>query len=194
MRSLLALAVSAATLAGGFDDSVVQRYHVRIDWTELRAPSCEQIEASAPEPARTGLDFSYEIPPPRPHAGGGFEGRPVFRLEQVVIEAPRVVSWPNMSATDRARAEAFRHALFHHEVGHVVTAEETMRALQSEPLIVAPDIPSYVDAAKEDARAGEARFKHDQDVYEALSDHGRAQRRVPPPLGGRDTILFCVDR
>lgn len=193
MRTLLALAASAA-LIGGADDAIVQRYHVRMEWSDLRAPSCEGVEASAPEPARTGFDFSYEIPPPHRRDDGQYEGVPIFRLDQVVIQAPREVAWPDMTQADRARAEAFRRALLHHETGHVVTAENSMRALEATPLVVAPDIPSYIADMKAVAQAGEARFKHDQFVYESLTDHGRMQHRAPPPLGGRDTVLVCEER
>ncbi len=193
MHSLLALAASAA-LIGAMDDAVVQQYHVRLAWTELRAPSCEGIGPMAPEPARTGFDFSYEIPPPRERPDGTFEGAPIFRLEQIVIEAPRVVAWPNMTEADREQAEAFRRALIHHEAGHVVTAERSLRALAETPPIVAPDIASYVARMRDVASAGEARFRRDQQTYESLTDHGRLQHRAPGALAGRDTVLVCEER
>ncbi len=193
MRSLLALAASAA-LIGGADDAVVQQYHVRMAWTELRAPSCEEVGAIAPEPARTGFDFSYEIPPPHVRSDGAYEGVPIFRLDQVVIEAPSVVAWPRMTEVDRQHAESFRRALLHHEAGHVVTAERSMRALAETPPVVAPDVASYIARMREVASAGEARFRGDQQVYESLTDHGRMQHRAPGALGGRDTILYCEQR
>jgi len=193
VRSLLALAVSAA-LIGGADDAVVERYHVALRWTELRAASCENVVAAAPEPARTGFDFAYEIPPPHRRPDGAYEGAPAFELTHVVIEAPRVVAWPNMTEGDRERAEQFRRALLHHEVGHVLVAEESMRELAATPPVVAPDISSYADAAREAGATGEARFRRDQEAYEALTDHGRTQYRARGELRGRDTVLVCVER
>jgi hypothetical protein len=182
------------TLISGVDDAIVQRYHVRLQWTELRAPSCAAIVAQDREPAKTGFRFEYDVPAPQRGADGSYAGAPVFRLAEIVLQAPSVVAWPNMTETDKERAEAFRRALLHHETGHIQTAEASLRALADEAPITAPDQNTYIAEVQAAGAAGEQRFQRDQAAYESLTNHGLTQERAPGELRGRDTILVCEQR
>jgi predicted secreted Zn-dependent protease len=191
MTALLTAVLAATALGAGSDDEVVQRVHARIVGYDVVASSCHNVFAGVAEPGTATFDFRYQITGER-HAGE-YGGKVVFSLDDVAIHMPASIAWKSMSAGDRERANALRHAIYHHEVGHVRIAEAVRDALNDANAVTAPDRLAFSAAAETAGREGFARFRREERAYDALTDHGRKQHAAPGDLAGPDTVLLCSD-
>ncbi len=191
MIALLAALVVTA-VAGGSDDAVVARLHVRIDARDVRVSSCRDV-IDEPEAGLATIGFRFQVSDARASANGGrYTGTVVFDLGEIVVLVPKSISWPEMSDADRARVEALRRAIFHHEIGHVRVAEAVRESLNAARTpIVAPDVFAFRAQADDVGRTGFERFKREELEYDELTDHGRRQQNAPGALGGPNTALHC---
>lgn len=189
---VLAAALAAIVFAPGTDDDVLARTQARIVGTELSGRSCMEALAGTREPGLATISFQYRVEGGTRDAGGRYDGRVTFTIDQVVITLPESISWPRMSRLDRRRAEALRSAILHHEVGHVRVAEAVRDAFNARAAIVEPDAFAFRAAADALGREGFERFKSAERDYDALTNHGRRQHAAPAALAGFDTILECA--
>ncbi len=188
---LLGAVLVATTLAAGSDDDVVQRLHVRYETYDLVAKSCHDVVARDPESGSTTFQFSYQVTGDHFLAPHRYTGKLTFSLGDIVIHLPRTITWPRMSDADRERAAQLRHAVEHHEIGHVRVAEAVRDALNAQDLPVEPDVFAFGAAAHAQGRDGFERFKREEREYDALTGHGLKQHLAPGDLAGPDTILIC---
>jgi hypothetical protein len=188
---LVAAMLVATVLPAGSDDQVVQRLQVRYETYELVAKSCRDVVARDPETGSTTFQFRYQVTGDRFLAPHRYTGKLTFSLGEIVIHAPRTITWPGMGAADRERAARLRRAVEHHEVGHVRVAEAVRDALNAQDVPVEPDVYAFGAAASEMGRDGFERFKREEREYDALTDHGRKQHLAPGDLAGPDTVLLC---
>jgi hypothetical protein len=103
------------------------------------------------------------------------------------------ISWPNMTAAEKAAVETAENALEAHEQGHVTIAEEYLEELNSGATVSATgkDQASAKAALIKkledmDAAVGQELNSRQQD-YDANTDHGRHQSNI----GGVDVMLKC---
>ena len=190
MKPLLAVLL-AIVFAPGSDEEVVQRAHVRFSTTELVGASCHDVIAGAPEPGEASIGFEFKVVSARRTSDGRYTGKVSFALSAVVITMPRSVAWPHMTAADRERAETLRHAIYHHEVGHVRVAEAVRDALNEHDPVGASDPFALRAAADAIGREGFDRFKREERSYDELTSHGRKQHLAPGELAGPDTAIVC---
>jgi hypothetical protein len=190
VRRLLA-AVLAATLAGGSDEDVVERLHVRFEAANLAGTSCRDAISRHLEPGEAAIHFQYHVSGEPVRGSERYTGRVTFSLGDVVIITPASITWPHMTELDREHVEALRRAIYHHEVGHVRVAEALRDELNARPPIVAPDAFAFRAAADALGREGFDRFNHDERAYDDLTDHGRKQHAAPGVLAGPDTAIVC---
>ena len=122
---------------------------------------------------------------------GRYDGKVTFSLGAVTIHMPHAIVWERMTEGDREHANALRHAIYHHEVGHVRIAEAVRDALNASGAVSSRDRAGFSAAAESVGRAGFARFKREERAYDALTDHGRNQRAAPGELAGPNTVLLC---
>jgi predicted secreted Zn-dependent protease len=188
MNALLAVLLATAFAAGN-DDEVVQRVHARLAEYDVAARSCRDVFADVAEPGSALFDFQYQITGVR--RAGRYEGKVTFSLGAVTLRVPRAIAWTGMTARDREHANGLRHAIYHHEVGHVRVAEAVRDALNASAAVSAPDRAAFSAAAEAAGRDGFSRFKREEREYDALTDHGRSQRAAPGDLAGPDTVLLC---
>jgi predicted secreted Zn-dependent protease len=187
----LALALLAIVFAGGTDEEVVQRDHVRFAGGDLFAASCHDAVASAPDPGLATIGFQFEITGGRRVANARYTGTVTFSLDEAVVTMPKSIAWPHMTGADRERAEMLRRAIYHHEIGHIRVAEAVRDDLNRHEPLTASDPVALQNAADTLGRAGFDRFKREEREYDALTDHGRKQHTAPGPLAGPDTIIIC---
>ena len=179
----------ATALVAGSDDEVVQRVHARIMNYDVVAASCRDVFRDVAEPGSALFDFRYQIE--GVPQNGRYRGKVTFSLGDVTIRLPRSIVWKEMSEGDREHVNALRHAIYHHEAGHVRIAEAVRDALNATDAITAPDRFAFGAAADAAGRDGFARFKREEREYDALTDHGRKQHLAPGALAGPDTALTC---
>ena len=189
---LLAAVLAATALAAGSDDEVVQRLHVRYETYDIVATSCRDAVAHDPEVGTTTFQFRYDIAGSHFLAPHRYTGKLTFSLGEIVIHMPRTITWPGMSEADRERTAKLRHAIEHHEVGHVRVAEAVRDALNARDVPVQPDVPTFAAVAHAMGREGFERFKREEHEYDAITDHGRKQHLAPGDLAGPDSALICV--
>jgi hypothetical protein len=187
-------ALLLTAVAGGSDEAVIARLHVRIDARDVQVSSCRDV-IDTPEAGLATIGFHYQVTDTHVLSGGRYTGTIVFELAQIVVEVPRSISWPEMTDADRVRADALRRAIVHHEIGHVRVAEAVRDALNAarEP-IVAPDVFAFRADSDDIARSGFERFKREELEYDELTDHGRRQQTAPGALAGPNTALHCEAR
>lgn len=190
---LLAVMLLAAAVANtsASDEDVVQREHVRITGDDLVLEACRDTSGGGAERGVASFAFRYRIGGGRRGADGRYTGKVTFSLGEVVITMPRSIAWPQMTAADRERAQALRDAIYHHEVGHVRIAEAVRDRLNMHEPVVAPDPFAFTAAADAIGRDGFDQFKSEERAYDALTDHGRAQRAAKEPLAGPNTVIRC---
>jgi len=189
---VLAAVVLAAALFGGSDEDVVSRLHVRFDERDLIVRSCLNVVGTGNETGLATIRYRYRTENSRVLANGSYAGTIVFELGDIVVNAPRSIGWPQMSEGDRARAEALRRAIIHHEIGHVRVAETVRDELNARTTtIVEPDSGAFRAEIESIGQAGFERFTREERAYDALTDHGRRQHVAPGPLAGADTVLQC---
>jgi predicted secreted Zn-dependent protease len=186
-------ALLLTAVAAGSDGAVIARLHVRIDAHDLSVSSCHDMVTGNPEPGLATIRYRYQIADTHRLANGEYGGTIVFELADVTVDVPRSIAWPEMTDADRARAEALRHAIVHHEIGHVRVAEAVRDALNTRAPIVAPDVFTFRADADAAGRAGFERFTREEREYDELTDHGRRQHDAPGALSGPDTVLHCND-
>ncbi|HZX68353.1 MAG TPA: DUF922 domain-containing protein [Candidatus Elarobacter sp.] len=187
-----AAVVLAAALFGGSDEDVVSRLHVRFDERDLIVRSCLNVVGSGNEAGLATIRYRYRTENSRVLANGSYVGSIVFELGDIVVNAPRSIGWPQMSEGDRARSEALRRAIVHHEIGHVRVAETVRDALNARTTtIVEPDAGAFRAEIEAQGQAGFESFMREERAYDALTDHGRRQHVAPGPLAGADTVLQC---
>lgn len=185
------VAASSIAFAGGADDTVVQRVHVRMADQPLSGATCHDIFAASLEPGVTTFRFQFELADARRAAPGRYTAQVRFTLGDVVITMPSSITWPHMTAVDRERVDALRRAIYHHEVGHVRVAEAVRDELNAHESIAAPDPLSLQSEGDAIGRDGFETFKRAERAYDALVDHGRKQHLAPGELGGADTVIRC---
>lgn len=190
-HALLAAVLAATAFAAGSDEEVVQRLHVRYDTYDLVAKSCHDSVARDPEAGSATFQFRYQIAGGRFLAPRRYSGKLTFSLGEIVIHMPRTIAWPGMTDTDRERTARLRHAIEHHEIGHVRVAEAVRDALNAQDVLVEPDVTTFATVAHAMGHDGFERFKREEDEYDALTDHGRKQHLAPGELAGPSTILIC---
>jgi len=189
---LVAAALLAFVLGGGSDDSVVSRLHVRFDERDLVVRSCVGVVGTGSEVGLATIQYRYHTEGTHVLADGEYTGTVVFELGDIVVEVPRSISWPQMTATDRLRAEALRRAIIHHEIGHVRIAEQALAELNAHTTtVVEPNSNAFRTEMDAVGHAGFERFMSEERAYDALTDHGRRQHVAPPPFAGPDTSLQC---
>ncbi len=120
-----------------------------------------------------------------------YTGRLTFSLGEVVIHLPRTIAWPGMSDADRERVARLRHAIEHHEIGHVRVVEAVRDTLNAHDVLIEPDVSTFAAVVHATGRDGFERFKREEREYDALTDHGRKQHLAPGELAGPDTALIC---
>ena len=182
----------ATALVAGSDEDVVQRLHVRFAPYDIAAKSCREAVGLEAEPGTMSVRYTYRITGTRWLAPHRRTGTIVFALGDVTIRLPGTIVWPDMTDADRERAAALRHAIEHHEIGHVRIAEAVRDALNADEPLVAPDLATFEAAAKARGRAGFERFEREERAYDELTDHGQKQHEAPGALNGPDSVLRCT--
>lgn len=115
-----------------------------------------------------------------------------WNMHEVIISGIKV-SWPNMSAADKAAVQALEEALEAHEQLHAQIAEEYLEELNhGEPVsATAKDQDSAVAALNQKLREFEAEIGAELDrrqtEYDDKTEHGMKQSNI----GGEDVILRC---
>jgi hypothetical protein len=87
--------------------------------------------------------------------------------------------WPKMNPADADALRRQYRASLWHEIGHIVTARDSIAAVNDAGLAGEPAF---------------ARIKRDQDDYDAASMHGVQQSTLASPLAGEDTVIVCSPR
>ena len=141
---------------------------VPIVWSHANVPSCAAFGMQATgEAGLAQIETSWRT---------DGSGRLVAALSSAQIDMT-AYSWNKMTAADVAVLRAAYRATLWHEIGHLRTAQASLDAINGQPTF--------------SAAAGMARFRADQDAYDAAAEHGLRQDTLPPPLGGADTIFEC---
>lgn len=189
----LVTALLVTAVAAGSDAEVISRLHVHVDAHDLSVSSCRDVVTGNPEAGLATIGFRYRIADARRLPSGQYGGTIVFELGDVTVDVPKSITWPEMTEADRARAEALRRAIIHHEIGHVRVAEAVRDALNAHAPILAPDAFAFRADTDAAGRAGFERFTREEREYDELTDHGRRQHDAPGALAGPDTVLHCDD-
>jgi predicted secreted Zn-dependent protease len=190
VKTLLAVLLIVA-VGPGTDEDVVQREHVRFAGGAIVGRSCDDVIAGIAEPGQAGIAFQYKLSGARRPGERDYAGRVTFSLGEVVITMPSSIAWSHMSPGDRERAEALRHAIYHHEIGHVRIAEAVRDELNARGELTAPSPFEFQAAADRVGRDGFDRFRAEERAYDAFTDHGRKQHAAPGVLAGPDTVIVC---
>jgi predicted secreted Zn-dependent protease len=186
VAALLIVAVGPGT-----DEEVVQRERVRFAGGAIVGQSCDEVIAGIAEPGEAGIAFQYKLSGARRPGEHDYTGRVTFSLGEVVITMPSSIGWAHMSPGDRERAETLRHAIYHHEIGHVRIAEAVRDELNAHGDVTAPSPAAFQAAADRIGHDGFDRFRAEERAYDAFTDHGRKQHLAPGPLAGPDTVIVC---
>jgi hypothetical protein len=172
-----------------FDDVTVP-----IVWSHVHTRSCLDVgqQASGAEAGLTRLETAWTSRQ-SPTDGSTYSGRLVVRLEDARIELT-AFSWDNMSRADTDALRRVYQATLWHELGHLRTAKKSIDALNAGGEFSAPTAAEFTALANERGAAAADRIGADQDEYDRIADHGLRQDTLPPPLGGPDTIIHCLER
>jgi hypothetical protein len=137
---------------------------VPIVWTRTETRSCMDL-------GRQGI-------------GGAGDARMQFLLPQHepirIIDAHIELTayhWPKMSKADGAALRQQYRATLWHEIGHFVTAQNSIDTTMAAGL-------SSADAFRQ--------IGVDQENYDAVTAHGVRQSDAPPGLAGANTIIICT--
>jgi methylglyoxal synthase len=163
---------------------------VPIVWSHANVPSCAAIGLQATgEAGLTQIETSWRTEQSRMD-GATMGSRLVAGIASAQIDMT-AYTWKPMSAADVAVLRAAYRATLWHEIGHLRTAEASLDAINDESTFTATTSAEFAALAKARADAGMARFRADQEAYDAAAEHGLRQDTLSPPLGGPDTILEC---
>ncbi len=116
--------------------------------------------------------------------GGPGDARMEFLLPQhdtIRVTGARIemtaYHWPKISKADGAALRQQYRATLWHEIGHFITAQNSIAAALADGLASA-------DAFRQ--------IGADQENYDAVTAHGVRQSEAPPGLAGADTIINCT--
>jgi len=164
---------------------------VPIVWSHVVTRSCMDIggESTTDGAGLTHFETAWESQQTR-ESSTGYSGHIVVRIEDARIEL-RAYSWDRMTSADAAALRTGYRATLWHEIGHLRTAQASMKAVNAEPGFSAGTAEDY-NAIAEQRGAAAARITADQNEYDRLAEHGLQQSTLPPPLGGPDTVVNCA--
>jgi hypothetical protein len=191
-RRILALAVVLTTTSGTSPTAEqwldISGHHVRIRHAKLRLTTCLAIYRLT-EIAKTTIQFEGHTGNERISPDGSVTGSVLVTAGPIVIDLPDY-TWPGKTEHQRLNLARMLRAAFHHEVGHVLVAIETMRS-ESGQGIAASSRKAYRAAAKRALADALDRAGSEQAAYDRRSRHGRNQRGLGTPLRGPNIEMSC---
>ena len=181
---LLALAIGMAGAPAGAAQSItVAGQTFPIHFHDMRFANCESAFATLDrsEVAATRLAYGFAASGP---ANGLSKVEVSIDHGRSYVDVP-VISWPSMSDFERQGLAKLNAAFINHETGHLRIAVRSVQEVMNEerPIDLA-DFDDEIEQIK-------TRLIAEQDDYDADSEHGIRQSRMPAPFTGPDTMMRC---